>query len=525
MRGLAGRQTAALVSLRWRMVRRPGVRVGLVLVLLAAVVAVVLVALVAAGVPLGPKVDSADLWQGLQPGAPPPDRTGEIAVLLPTVMVAFLLTSILGPVVAGGAYELLPSSTLVAYPVRARTLVRGSLLLSPLNLAWFLQLLLLVAATGYAIRGPAAPLLPVLVVLSFVLAATTTGHAVAWVLAGVRRTRTGRVAARTALVLAVLATLWVVRTGRVTDVLDASPTVRVLVAQVNAAQGAPVGTWLPTVAGLLVVAGLGYLATVVAAGWALRRSGDGGADPRTAAPLPRRQAPRSAYHALLAVDRASVWRSPPLRRGLIVLAVLPAAAGALANLSWTSMTLLPPLVASGAVLLFGVNALCLDGSGAVWVSTLPHDPALVLRAKRRVVLEVAAICVGVVVVASAWRSSTAPTTAQLVAVLACAASCTMLVTSTAMHLSVTRPHPADLQGPRDTPAPPGSMALYSLRLAATTTCLGMLFAASGLTGDPLPPLLLALGLGLWSAWSWRRTAARWRDPVVRARVVEAVAAG
>ncbi len=521
----AGRQTSALLALRWRMVRHPGVRAGLVLVLVAALVVLVLGALVAAGVPLGPKVDSTDPWQGLRPGGPPPDRTDEIALLLPTAMMAFLLTSILGPVVAGGAYELLPTSTLVAFPVRTRTLVRASLLLSPLNIAWFLQLVLLVAATGYAIRGPAAPVLPVLVLLAFALAATTTGHAVAWVLAGVRRTRAGRVATRAALVLAVLATLWVVRTDRVTDLLDSSPTVRVLAAQLLAAQGAPAGTWLPTVVGLLALAVLGYLAAVATAGWTTRRPGDRGSDPRTSAPLPRRSAPRSAYGALLAVDRASVWRSPPLRRGLLVLAVLPAAAGALAGLSWTSMTLLPPLVASGAVLLFGVNAMCLDGSGAVWVSTLPHDPALVLRAKRRVVLEVAALAVALVVVACAWRANAAPTPAQLAAVLGCAVSCTLLVTSTALHLSVSRPHRADLQGPRDTPAPPGSMALYSLRLAATTTFLGLLFAALSLTGDPVPPVLLALGLVLWSAWSWRRTAARWRDPVARGRVIATVAAG
>jgi hypothetical protein len=47
---------------------------------------------------------------------------------------------------------------------------------------------------------------------------------------------------------------------------------------------------------------------------------------------------------LLAIDRASVWRSPPLRRGLLVLAVLPVTAAVIASLPWSSIALLPPLL-------------------------------------------------------------------------------------------------------------------------------------------------------------------------------------
>jgi hypothetical protein len=516
-------QVLSLLALRWRMVRSPAVRTGLVLLVVFAVGLLLLGALTASAVPLGPKVDSADPLQGLGRGLPP-DRTDEIAILIPSALLLLLVTSVIGPVAAGGAYELFPFGSLVAFPVTPRTQARVSLLLSPLNVAWYLQLLLLSVATAYAIRGPYGPGLPLLVLLAFVLLATAVGHCVAWLLVGVRRRRRGRVATRVLLGVAAVVGIWVVWSGRLTDVLDGSPTRRVVAAQAAAARG-EVAAWLPLTVGLLLAAGACYLLAGTVAGWAMRRPGDHGADGRTTSPLRRRALPASPYRALLAVDRASVWRSVPLRRGIWVMAALPTAAGLLAGLSWPSITLLPPLVASGAVLLFGVNALALDGSGATWLATLPHDPGLVLRAKRRVVLEVTGAAVAIVVVACSVRAPAPPTPAEVVAVLASATCCAALVTTTALHLSVTRPHRAELQGARDTPAPPGSMALYSLRLAGVTTLLGLLFAASAQRQDAVTAVVLGIGLLAWSAWSWRRTRRRWADPAVRSRIVATVSSG
>ena len=102
---------------------------------------------------------------------------------------------------------------------------------------------------------------------------------------------------------------------------------------------------------------------------------------------------RDAYRQLVRTDRASVWRSTALRRGIYVLALLPGVVAAAVGLDWASLVLLPGLVAAGAGLLFGVNAFCLDGSGALWLSSLPHPPALAFWAKTRVLLEVCAIAV------------------------------------------------------------------------------------------------------------------------------------
>ena len=208
-----------------------------------------------------------------------------------------------------------------------------------------------------------------------------------------------------------------------------------------------------------------------------------------------------------------------------MLAVLPVAAALIASLPWSSIALLPPLVSSGAALLFGVNALSLDGSGAIWVSTLPHDPELVLRSKARVVLEVVGGAVLLVLVGAIARASERPSMLDVLCVLGSAISYVALVVATCLRLSVTRPHRADLRGARDTPAPPGTMALYSARLAATTTVIGLVFSAATFAGAWQAPALLTIGVLAWAGSSWAGTRRRWAQPTVRAAVVATVSAG
>jgi len=515
-------QVRPLFALRWRMIRSRTVQTGLTVLGVAALGLIVLGVVGGAASRLG-RQTAADVGLGDLGGAI--DRTGEVAALLPSAMLAFALLCIVAPLAAGGGQELIPESQLVAYPVRIATLVRIGFLLSPLNIAWYLQVLLLTAATGYAVRGTGGPLPPVGVLVAYMIACTAAGQAIGWAVVGVRRTKGGR--RSTWLVAAALVAVagWVIVTNRGTEFLDRSPTLTVLGAQIQAANLTM--AWLPVVLWCLVVTVVGYLAAVRIAGWALRRPGDLGVDGPLARPVERRtfESAPTAYRMLVRMDRASVWRSPPLRRGLLVLGVLPVAAAALASLPWSSIALLPPLVASGAALLFGVNALCLDGSGALWASSLPHDPALVLRSKARVVAEVSAASVVVVLVGAGLRASAPPDVVDLVSVLGASISCIALVVATSMHLSVTRPHRADLRGPRDTPAPPGTMAVYSARLAVVTTTVGLMFSAASFGRSVVPPVVLTVGLLAWAAFSWSRTRRRWADPLVRAHVVTTVAAG
>jgi hypothetical protein len=517
-------QVRALLALRWRMMRARPLRTAIGVAVLVAVGLVVLAVLVAASVPLGRESGAAIGADDLFRGSAPTDRTGEVAALIPSAMLAFGLLCLIAPVAAGGGYELIPEAELVAYPIKVSTLVRGSLLLAPLNIAWYLQVLLLVAATSYAVRGPGGPTLPVGVLLVFLAACTSVGQALGWALVGVRRTRSGRRTTWALLGAVLVVAGWVIVTDRGASFLDASPTKKILGAQISASN-LDTGGFLPFILGMLVVTVLGYLAAVRVASWALRRPGDLGVDGPLARPVERRDDPTSVLRALVAVDRASVWRSPPLRRGLLVLAVLPLAAAAIASLPWSSIALLPPLVSSGAALLFGVNALSLDGTGALWISTLPHDPDLVLRSKARVVLEVVSGAVLLVLVGAALRASSSPDLVDVLCVLGASISCVALVVATCMRLSVTRPHRAELRGARDTPAPPGTMALYSARLAVVTTTVGLLFSVATFGAPWQFPALMTLGLLLWAARSWHGTRRRWSDPATRARVVATVASG
>jgi len=522
---MSGRgQVGALFSLRWRMVRSRKVRIGLLI--LAAVTLGILVMAIAssATVPLGRPSSGTLSATDLMTRSGPVDRTGEIAALLPSMMLAFGLFCIIAPLSAGGGTELIPEAELVAYPVRVPTLVKLSLILTPLNIAWYLQVLVLVAATSYAVRGPGGPHLPLGVLIMFMVACTAIGQALGWSLVGVRRTRTGRRSTWVLLGIALLVAGWVIVTDRGAALLDSAPTKRVLAAQLRAAQVDLPGT-APVFLVLLVAAFIGYAASVRIASWALRRPGDLGVDGPLARPVRRRPMARDVETALRRVDRASVWRSAPLRRGLLVLAVLPVAAAVIASLPWSSIALLPPLVSSGAALLFGVNALSLDGSGALWISTLPHDPDLVLRSKARVVTEVVGGAVLLVLVGASLRASAAPSLQDLLCVVGASISCTAIVVASCMHLSVTRPHRAELRGPRDTPAPPGTMAIYSARLAGATTTVGLVFSIATFGGVWVVPVALTAGLVLWAAWSWSRTRRLWAQVPRRAFVVSTVASG
>lgn len=517
-------QVRALLALRWRMMRARPLRVAIGVAALLALALVVLVVLAGASVPLGRETGAVPGVDDVLAGGAPVDRTGEVAALLPSAMLAFALLCLIAPVAAGGGYEIIPEAELVAYPIRVSTLVRGSLVLAPLNIAWYLQVLILTAASAYAIRGPGGPTLPVIVLLAFLAACTSVGQALGWALVGARRTRRGRRGTWVLLGAGLAVAGWVIVTDRGAALLDSSPTKKILGAQLSASRIEAAG-FLPFTLGLVAVTVLGYLVAVRVASWALRRPGDLGSDGPLVRPVERRDDPTSVRRALLAVDRASVWRSPPLRRGLLVLAVLPLGAAAVASLPWSSIALLPPLVASGAALLFGVNALSLDGTGALWISTLPHDPELVLRSKARVVLEVVSGAVLLVLLGAGVRASTVPDLSDLVCVLGASVSCVALVVATCMRLSVTRPHRAELRGARDTPAPPGTMALYSARLAAVTTTVGLVFSIATFGASWQFPALLTLGLVLWAVRSWEGTRRRWTDPATRALVVAKVASG
>lgn len=493
-------QLRALISLRRTMVRSRRGRFGFLS--LALVVPLGLLAAASAGRFL------------------PSARAFDLSLLTPTVFLGFAGLSVLSPLAAGGGQDLYPAEQLVAYPVGATTQFLSGLVVLPLNLAWLTQLLAVCASAFLLLPLGPRSLPSVALVAAYVLAVSATGQLVTWVAIGLRRTRRGRQLVWAGFAGLALTAVLAVRLVGATTLLDRSPTTRIVVAVLDAGSG-HVGRSLSTLAVLVTVGALTLTVGWRACDWALRRPGDAGVF-RESRVVRRRQDCQVTLHA---VDRLGVWRSPSLRRGILVLGLLPGGISALLGIDWTTLVILPGLVAAGSGLLFGVNAFCLDGSGATWLASLPHDPMLAIRAKTRAIAEVCLAGVLLAVGAAVLRVDRGPTAAELTALLTAMVVTVVSVVGTCLRLSTTRPHRAELRGPRDTPAPPGAMAVYSLKLALGTTFLGLFLSASsqaGLWWLPLAMGMPALLLGtrrVSSAWSI------WADPVARARVVSTVAQG
>lgn len=495
-------QLRALLALRWQMVRSSNVRWlvrGIVLVLLWLLWAV------------------AHSSRLLEPAA-----LATAKELAPQAFLAFGVLAVVAPLTAGGGIEVFPASQLVAYPVRPRTQFIGGLVLAPVNLVWVLQIVALVAETAFLTAGGNAWLGAVTTTL-YAGALTALGQAMAWVVVGLRQTRRGRRAVVAAGAAVVLTAVLVVRGGWGPAVLGASPT-RSVVSGVVAGARQELLRWSLTNAVLLAMLAAGLLLGARTCAWALRRPGDAGAL-REARPVRPRRGHAGRLRELVAVDRASVWRAPALRRGGIVLAVMPGLVAAGAALPWESLIVMPGLVAAGAGLLFGVNAFCLDGSGALWLASLPHEPMLVARAKVIVLTETVLAAVLLAAAAGSLRSPGSPTSTELVAIVASGLVCSGYVVACCTAMSVHHPHRADLRGPRDAVAPPGALALASVRLALPAGLIGAVFNGAAKSGVPWVPVVFAVPLlAAFAAWL-RQSLQAYHQPWVRAHVVQVVSAG
>jgi hypothetical protein len=308
-------------------------------------------------------------------------------------------------------------------------------------------------------------------------------------------------------------------TGNLAPVLDHSPTSHILVTALDPQSG----RWGSWALGLLVILAIGLAAVALGAAparWALQRpmreelrleSGR----------FPARPTPHSDFLMMLRVDRAAVWRSVPLRRGMLVLALMPGAVALAGDLEWQMLTILPGLVASGGALLFGVNTWCLDGRGALWRDSLPVSPRISFYSRVVVLMEVLLCSAALTLVLAALRAGK-PTTSEVVALICSTLVVTLQVVAASMRWSIARPFAADLRSARATPAPPVVMAGYSARLALVTTLTGLTFSALAELDDARYAVSVSVMFVFWSAWRLRAATRRWDDPVVRSRVIATV---
>ena len=226
---------------------------------------------------------------------------------------------------------------------------------------------------------------------------------------------------------------------------------------------------------------------------------------------------------LMRLDRGSIWRSVPMRRGITVLGVGPGLVAIVGNMSWQSMTILPGLVASGGVLLFGVNGWCLDGRGLLWRESLPARPSQVFAARVLVLSEFLLVASAMTIVLAALRAGV-PQAHELAAIACLVLVVTVQVVAAGMRWSWQRPYPVDMRSARATPAPPMVMVGYSTRLALSTTFTGLAFSMLARVPDWRWSLLVTVPFVAWSGFRLVRAARVWEDPAERARVVMTVAA-
>ncbi len=454
-------------------------------------------------------------------GEMPRERGGQLLALLPSLCLGFLVLAAFTAVASAGGREIVPRDQAVAFPVSTVTEHLGALLLAPLNIAWIAQSWALLGVTSYAL-GPKNLWAYELPVLLWILGATALAQVAGWLAEGVRRGPHGIAVFRAFLgLLGVLGVVLVV-TGRLTGLLDRSPTNQIVVIVLDGQNG-HWATWGLGVATFLVIGATSAVLGALPARWALSRpmreelrleSGR----------YEARALPRSDFMMLLRIDRAAVWRSVPLRRGLMVLAVMPGAVALAGDLEWSMLTILPGLVASGAALLFGVNTWCLDGRGALWRDSLPVTPRTVFASRSVVLLEVLLSSAAVTLVLAALRAGR-PTAPEVTALICSTMVVSVQVVAAGMRWSIARPFAVDLRSARATPAPPIVMAGYSARLAMVTTVTGLIF--SGLAGidDIRWAIAVAFVLLLWSCLRLERAAQRWDDPVTRSRVISVVSGG
>jgi len=446
-------------------------------------------------------------------------RSSTFVAILPSLYLGFLVLATLAAIASGGGREVVPREQAVAYPVSSVTEHLGALLLAPLNIAWLIQAWTIIALTTYVLGPRALPAvaLPLLLWIAF---ATAFGQAVGWAFEGIRRGSQGLLVARLISAAAMSVVVTLVLSDELVPALDRSPTVRVYLAAAYAT-GHQWGAWAASLAGLVVLLVVAVLVGLVPARWALHRAlreelrlESGRIEPRSN--------PGSDLRAMMRIDRASIWRSVPLRRGLIVLAFMPGLVALAGSLEWSMVTILPGLVASGGALLFGVNTWCLDGRGALWRDSLPVSAGIAYYAKVIVLFEVLLAAAGFTILLAALRAGT-PTSAELGSAIAAAVVVGAQVVATSMRWSVERPYAMDMRSARATPAPPVVMAGYSARLALKTTITGLVFSGTALADGWVFPALVALPLLCWSCVRLVRTADRWAVPELRARVVAVVA--
>ncbi len=513
-------QVGDLMRLRWSMLSRParaGLAIGGVAAAGAAPGTLAAAVLSAPGLSHDLQLQASELVSG--------------AFLVVAVGIA------VAALASAGGRELVPRAQLWAYPVSPVAEHLTILLLTPANLAWWIQVLglflVMGIATAFAVASSGGSLLVATVMsgavcAAWVIAATTLSQWLAWAAEIVRTLPGGRWALRLTLALIVVVSTRSANAATLTRVLGWGPPRMMTDATLAAAQN-DYGS------GLLVLAGLigGSLVFVLGGGWTYRvlqrRPARDQTRTETRLHQPRALVDAEAFAADLRCwrrqDWALVWRSVPLRRGLLVLLLVPGAGGLLARVGVNDLALLSGVVAAGAGLLVGVNAMSLDAEGAPWRESLPVEPRVWLAARAWVLAEMVVATATLATATAALNATGTLRAASVVAAAMAIPTMTGQVLARCLRWSITNPQRAELRTARDSPTTPGLMVRYSAQLVGPAMFMAIVLALAARSGLVGLPVIVCVPSLVLSVLSIRRSLLRFDDHATRARIVQAVSRG
>jgi hypothetical protein len=440
-------------------------------------------------------------------------------VLMPTAYLGFLLLTVIAATVAGGGRQLLTRDEAVPYPISDKTDFLVGLVLAPLNIAWLMESWTLLASMSYGYGRHWQLGLAQLVTLGWIAMGTIVGQMLAGIAEWVRRLHGGVMVVRGVGITLAITSTWLVVSGRLGHWLDQGYLTKwVLDAQIRL----NANHWSHALIAAAVFVAVS-VAAIHAGGWAADRASRHQAIDELKLESGQRVArpnPTTDFIAMLRLDRASVWRAVPLRRGILFLGVLPGAVALAGSLHWQVITMFPGLVCSGGALLFGVNIWCLDSKGAFWRESLPASPGLAFAVRSWVLGELLLVSLIPAIGLGALRAGI-PSVSEIAAVFCVSAVTVVFVTGRCLRWSITRPYPADLRGARATPAPPVAMVGYSAKLALTTTLLGLIFMATAVASWQWS-VIVALPVVFFAGSDLAHTARMWDSAQTRAQVLTAV---
>ena len=411
-----------------------------------------------------------------------------------TLAPLWLLWALL-PAIGGGGGVVESESALAPYPVRPQVHLLSSWLSAALDLQYLAVVPGLAAALA-ATYGPAA-LVPA---FGFVVGASAIGQLLAWALGGGLRPARGVGLSGTALVVVVLAAMFLARGQEALSGLGVWPTGWLL----TACRAGAAGSWGPWLVWSLVCASPGLVLVGLGTplvGRALLSRAAGAASGSSGGRAPVRGLPRWPGAALVAAAIRGVLRSVAFRVAVLMALAIPfVAAAVFPGLSATALVSIA-LISGGSSV--AANAWAFDEGGVVlWLSAPVSVLRLVLLRATVIVVCLGFLLVAVVAGALAARVplagwGTAGFAVQLL----------LVVTAVGLRTATKYPAAADLDSLRGRPTSPWAVLTYTVRAG-----VGAAVVAGVWTVPAGGPVLACTGVGLYCLWALRAVVRSLRNP-------------